>query len=209
MYNNKFFKIDGNDRIIKLIREAEGFGTIVLKHSGEYMASSVPMLVNDSCTFLEGHLANMNPITHRMDNEDVIVIFILSDHYISADWYREEIPVPTWNYLEVQAWGRMHILHDETDIMRIVDSLTELNEKSIDGKWSADWKMKQYSSMLKQITAFRIEITKIEGKAKLSQNHKIENIENVISNLRKVRTHKAAEFADIMEKHIQDLNRKH
>ncbi len=204
MYNNKFFKIDGNDRIVKLIRMANGFGTIVLKNSGEYMASSVPMLVNDSCTSLEGHLSSLNPMANRMDNEDVIVIFILSDHYISADWYGEEIPVPTWNYLEVQVLGRIHILHDETDIMRIVDSLTDIHEKSIDGKWSADWRMKEYSLMLKQITAFRIEVTKVEGKAKLSQNHKIENIENVISNLRKVKTHKAAEFADIMDRHIHE-----
>ena len=204
VYNNKFFKIDGNDRIVKLIRMANGFGTIVLKNSGEYMASSVPMFVNDSCTFLEGHLSSLNPMANRMDNEDVIVIFILSDHYISADWYGEEIPVPTWNYLEVQALGRIHILHDETDIIRIVDSLTDIHEKSIDGKWSADWRMKEYSSMLKQITAFRIEITKIEGKAKLSQNHKIENIENVISNLKKVKTHKAAEFVDIMDRHIHE-----
>ena len=204
MYNNKFFRINEKENLVKLIRETGGFGTIVLKGSNGFMATSVPMLVDDSGTFLEGHIASANPMVTHMDNEEVIVVFIEADHYISANWYGESIPVPTWNYIEVQVLGKLHVIHGETELIRILDNLSDIQEKNIRGNWKTDWNVKQYEAMLREITGFRIDISHIEGKMKLSQNHKKENIEYVVSSLRKVGTNKAMEFADIMEKSISE-----
>lgn len=113
---------------------------------------------------LIGHLAGQNPqLLHSA--REVLAIFQGSHAYISPP---QTDQVPTWNYAAVHVYGRLSLLADE-EIASVLDVLTATYEGP-EG-WSTDqMPVASYQQMQKAITAFDIQITRLEGKNKMSQN---------------------------------------
>jgi len=95
--------------------------------------------------------------------------------YISPNWYPSKHEfhrqVPTWNYDVVHVHGRMVVQDTEKFVRGVVGRLTRKHE-AIEAK---PWKMGDSTpefidGMLKAIVGIEISITRMEGKAKLSQN---------------------------------------
>src|SRR5699024_4712844 len=100
-----------------------------------------------------------------------------ADAYISPNWYpskhERHRQVPTWNYQVVHAHGRIHIRDDERFVRGAVARLTRAHEARTEA--ATPWKMtdspKAYiDQMLTLIVGIEIEITRLVGKSKLSQN---------------------------------------
>jgi transcriptional regulator len=60
-----------------------------------------------------------------------------------------------------------------------------------------------FEGMRKGIVAFRIKITKMEAKAKLSQNHPVERQELIIKNLENRSNQDNIQVASLMRKNLQ------
>ena len=116
---------------------------------------------------------------HRLldDGAPVLAIFRGQDAYVSPNLYptkpENHRHVPTWNYQVVHIAGHISIQHDDKSKRAIVGRLTRDHEARMNG--DAAWRMadapRDYiDGMLAAIVAFRIEITGIAAKAKLSQN---------------------------------------
>lgn len=127
---------------------------------------------------LLAHVARSNPVWKELhDGAEVLVIFRAADAYISPNWYpsKHELhrQVPTWNYQAVHVHGKAHVRDDERFVRGVVARLTRNNEGNTGS--ARPWKMTDSSpdyidQMLAAIVGIEIDITKIVGKWKLSQN---------------------------------------
>lgn len=150
---------------------------IVAQTAQGLVANHIPVMAQGE-TALIGHIA-LNNDMHRLleDGAPVLAIFRGQDAYVSPNLYptkpENHRHVPTWNYQVVHIAGRISFQHDDKSKRAIVGRLTRDHEARMNGE--AAWRMadapRDYiDGMLAAIVAFRIEITGIAAKAKLSQN---------------------------------------
>jgi transcriptional regulator len=138
---------------------------------------------------LIGHVAKGNRHWRDFDgNADSLAIFTAVDGYISPSWYATKREngkvVPTWNYQAVHATGRLEIIEDLAGIMEIVTGLTERFETPRPKPWAVTDAPADYmAAQLKGIVGVVMHITRLEGKAKLSQNKSLDDIHGVITGL--------------------------
>ncbi|GMQ52823.1 FMN-binding negative transcriptional regulator [Halopseudomonas aestusnigri] len=127
---------------------------------------------------LQAHLARANPLVEQIvDGMSVMVVFQGPQAYISPNWYPSKHEthqqVPTWNYQVVHAHGRIHLRDDERFVRGIVARLTREHETR--AQELPPWRMTDSSPdyiarMLAAIVGIEIEIERLVGKFKLSQN---------------------------------------
>jgi transcriptional regulator len=125
---------------------------------------------------LRAHVARQNDVWETVANgADVLVVFRAEDAYISPNWYPSKHEfhkqVPTWNYRVVHAHGRITVHDDERYVRGLVARLTRHHEASQPVPWKIGDAPQDYiDTMLKAIVGIEIEITRLVGKFKLSQN---------------------------------------
>ena len=79
--------------------------------------------------------------------------------------------MPTWNYVAVHATGVFRAVEDWSGLEESVGRLTDQHEASQPEPWRPDLGTDYLYQMLKRIVAFEIEMTSLQGKWKLNQNH--------------------------------------
>lgn len=132
---------------------------------------------------LHCHVARNNPVWQDIDNGDeVMVIFRAGDAYISPQWFPSKHEthkqVPSWNYIVAHAYGRVTIRDEERYVRGAVARLTRIHEASQPVPWKMTDGPKDYiDAMLKAIVGIEIEITRLIGKTKLSQNKEARDVE--------------------------------
>ena len=140
---------------------------------------------------LHCHVARNNPLWQDLGNGDeVLVVFRAGDAYISPQWYpsKQEFhkQVPSWNYIVVHAHGRVTIRDDERYVRGVVARLTRTHEASQPVPWKMSDAPRDYIDlMLKAIVGIEIEVTRLVGKAKLSQNKEERDRTNAARELEK------------------------
>ena len=187
--------------LYKLI-EQNSFGVLVSQVDGQPFATHLPFLLQRTTGphgTLIGHLARANPQWQQAGGQTALAIFSGPHAYISPTWYEAEQVVPTWNYTAVHAYGRIHIIEDESALLEIVRHFVQVYEKSMPQPWSFDPSTTFAERMLAQIVGFRLEIEKIEGKWKLNQNHPAERRRKVVRALRQRGDENALAVADLMQ----------
>ena len=151
--------------------DAHGFGLLV-SGDGEPFASHLPLLLDREAGprgSLVGHMARANPQWRHAEGREVLAVFSGPHAYVSPTWYEAENVVPTWNYVAVHASGTFRAVEgDET--VRIVRAAVEKYEATMPASWRFDAGSPFSRRLLEGVVAFRIEITRLEGKWKLGQN---------------------------------------
>ncbi len=80
--------------------------------------------------------------------------------------------MPTWNYVAVHTYGGIKLIDDPEPQLDILRSTVSFFEQNLPERWRIDLTSGLVPRLLSSIIGFRIEITRIEGKWKLSQNHR-------------------------------------
>jgi transcriptional regulator len=202
MYIPKHFEINDEDFIYDFI-EKYSFATLFSQHNGEPYATHLPLILNKSESALYGHFARPNEQWKDVENQQVLVVFQGPHCYISPSWYETTKAVPTWNYVSIHLYGKVEIVEDGKIIL---DTLNELVNKyeSPDSPYNLnDVEPSFIEGMSKGIVAFKIIITKIEAKAKLSQNHPVERQELIIKHLEGTSNQDHIQIASLMKKNLQ------
>jgi transcriptional regulator len=202
MYIPKYFKIDDQEMIYDLI-EKYSFATLFSQHNGEPYATHLPLVLDRTEKALYGHFARPNEQWKDAENQLVLAVFQGPHCYISPSWYETATAVPTWNYVSIHLYGKLEIVEDPKVIF---DSLNDMVIKYEEPDSSYDLKdveSKYIDGLTKGIVAFKIPITKIEAKAKLSQNHPVERQELVIKQLEKTSVHDNLQVAALMKGNLQ------
>jgi transcriptional regulator len=163
--------------------EAHSFGLLISTHRGEPFATHLPFLLERQAGAqgsLVGHMARANPHWHDLDGQEVLAVFSGPHAYISPSWYESENVVPTWNYLAVHAYGTVRLVEDPDALARILTATVGNYERSMPKPWSIDTRTDYFQKHVRAVVGFRIEISRLEGKWKLNQNHPQERREKVI-----------------------------
>ena len=175
MYLPLDFQVTDPSAIAQMV-EASPLATLVSHGAGGLRADHIPLIMAKDR--LIGHIARANDLHDTLaDGAAVMAVFRASDAYISANWYPSKAEthevVPTWNYEVAHVHGAITFSHDDAVKRGVVGQLTKMMERRTNG--DAGWKMGDapepfLREKLSQIVAFEITITRIEAKAKLSQN---------------------------------------
>lgn len=173
MYSPKHYAVTDRSKMLDFIK-SNGFG-ILFSHTGsEPMASHLPFILDESRGepgIILGHMAKANDQWRYADGQQVLVVFHGPHSYVSPTWYQEKDTVPTWNYVAVHASGVFKAVEDRAGLEDIVGRITDYYEASQPQPWQADFNTEYADQMMKRIVAFEIEITRLQGKWKLNQNH--------------------------------------
>lgn len=161
------------------------FATLVTQNGTGMVASHLPLLFDADAArlgMLTGHMARANP-QWRDVRGDVMVLFTGPHVYISPAWYEADDTVPTWNYTAVHAYGTFQVFEDRETLLEILHKTVATYESPRPQPWAFDENAPHVDKMIRGIVGFRVEINRLEGKWKLSQNHPEERRRRVISAL--------------------------
>src|SRR5262249_44497157 len=136
------------------------------------------------------------------------MIFQGAEGYITPNWYPSKAEhqkvVPTWNYAVVHAYGRPEAMQDADWLRRHVADLTAQQERSELEPWAlTDAPERFIEVMLRGIVGFRLAITRLEGKWKMSQNREMKDRAGVVRGLRKRAAGDDLETAEIVARHVK------
>jgi transcriptional regulator len=172
---------------------AHPLGILVTVGAGGLTANALPFLL-DSARGANGtllaHCARANPQWHDHDpSVGPLVIFQGPQAYITPSWYPEKSlhgkVVPTWNYISVHVYGALTVRDDPAWLRWQIGALTEKMEKRRAAPWSIDDAPRSFiDALIQNIVGLEIEILRIEGKWKLSQNRSKADQAGVAAGLR-------------------------
>ena len=174
MYVPEVYSEQDRARLEALI-EGHGFALLVTSDAaGRPTASHLPFLYDanrGAHGTLLGHMARANPQWQQFgDGSEALVIFWGPHAYVSPSWYESQPSVPTWNYATVHAYGRPRLVEDGEAVRAMLHRLVETNEAGFETPWRMDLPEDYEARMVGSIVVFEIEIARLEGKFKLSQN---------------------------------------
>jgi transcriptional regulator len=125
-------------------------------------------------------MARANPHWRELAGQTALAVFTGPHAYISPTWYEAENVVPTWNYVAVHANGPVELVEDRDALLDILERSVAVYEAAMPSPWVLDTAGPFVGRLLGQIVGFRLDIERLEGKWKMSQNHPIVRREKVI-----------------------------
>jgi len=195
MYLPEHFEEAREEDLVQTIA-AYPLGALVVNGPQGLDANHMPFLTDQDGagkSRLLAHIARANPLWKEVqDGQDALVIFRAGDAYISPNWYPSKHEfhrlVPTWNYRVVHVHGRLFIRDDERFVRGVVARLTKTHEAQAGSP--RPWKMTDSApefidDMLTKIVGIEIEVVRMVGKWKLSQNREERDRTNAAQELQK------------------------
>nr|WP_300149468.1 FMN-binding negative transcriptional regulator [Propionicimonas sp.] len=185
MYIPAHFAMTG-EQIAAVLASAPA-GDLVTSGPDGLVATYVPMLHEADGSphgRLIGHLALVNDQWRAAAEAPAEALFILHGpgDYVDAEWLsRPGSPtVPTWNYVTVHVWGELVVHRDREWLLDAVRRLSAAHgDASVDALDTA-----AVDKLLRAIVGVELRITRLDGKAKMSQNKTPEVVSQVIAGLR-------------------------
>ncbi|MGN6482422.1 FMN-binding negative transcriptional regulator [Luteibacter sp.] len=188
MYVPALFAETDAATLFALLRE-HPLGALVTYTAGGLDANHLPFLVDEgrgAKGTLVAHVARANPLWQDVAaGDEVLVVFRGANGYVSPNWYPSKHEthrhVPTWNYEAVHVHGRIRIIDDETYVRGVVARLTREHESRLPEPWRmGDAPADYLAEELAHIVGIEVEITRLEGKRKLSQNRTPADFEGAV-----------------------------
>ena len=201
LYVPSHFRVDDRDRLVDFIAR-NAFGTLVSSAAGGLDVSHIPFVPDvgaDGSLRLLGHVARANGHWKSLEGAtDVVAIFRGAHAYVSPTWYEHLPAVPTWNYAVVHAHGKVRLL-DEEALRGLLGRLTSTYEEGNPNPWRMEEQPADFiAKLLPLIVGFAIDVDRLEGKFKLSQNRPGADAARVIDALE---AQGAKEVAGLMREH--------
>lgn len=191
MYLPAHFAESQPEEMHRIIRE-HPLGALVTNTEAGLDANHLPFMLDASRGphgTLSAHLARANAAwTEVADGASVLVIFRGAQGYVSPNWYASKHEthrhVPTWNYEVVHVHGRLRIHDDPRTVAGVVARLTRQHEAGQAHPWRmSDAPADYLVEKIAQIVGIEVEITRLEGKRKLSQNRERRDVESAVQAL--------------------------
>ncbi|WP_199829512.1 FMN-binding negative transcriptional regulator [Streptomyces sp. MMG1121] len=137
---------------------------------------------------LIGHMARGNGHWREPVQGEAMVIVHGPQAYVSPTWYATKAEhhrvVPTWNYVLAHVYGQLVVHDDPAWITAQMRRLTDRHEAGTCEPWSVDQAPAKFlDGQLRAVVGVELVISRIEAKAKLSQNQPQRNVEGVIAGL--------------------------
>ncbi len=201
MYKFPYFTEKDTDKVIAFMQEnafavVSGFGELYP------IATQIPLDVElkDGRIYLHGHIMKKTDHYKAFENNNNVLVLFTGPHcYVSASWYNNPAAASTWNYMTVQAKGKI-IFTDDSGTYEALKYVTNKYE-GLETAAAFNNMPKEYIlPLLKAIIGFTIEVQSFDNTFKLSQNKKPEEQINIITELKKRGDEQSFKIAEEMEK---------
>jgi len=212
MYTPAHFKIEDAAEVHALMR-AHPFAILVTHGADGLTATHLPTVLKvDGASPLgriECHLARPNPQWKTFAaGTEALMIFHGVEAYIRPGWYPSKAEhgkaVPTWNYAAVHAYGPLRVMNDKAWLLAHVGELSDQQEAPYAAPWStADAPQSYLEVMARGIVGLTLEIARLEGKMKMSQNRDARDRNGVVEGLGDRAEAGDAETAALVEKFMR------
>jgi transcriptional regulator len=192
MYTPRAFELNDLDAQRDII-QTHPLGTLIASGPDGLRATHVPFILDGNGMpglRLHAHIARNNTEFAELESGSAVLVIFQGPHaYISPSWYPSKVTshgkaVPTWNYVSAHVHGTLQQVDDPAWLLRHLEAQTLKHEGHRAHPWSmADAPFDYIDSMIRQVVGLEIVITKIEAKAKLSQNRPVVDQQGVIEAL--------------------------
>lgn len=178
MYQPPHFREERLEAQHRLI-QTHPLGLLVTAGARGLIANPIPFFLAPSASergTLQAHLARANPQLEELVAEtECLIVFQGPQDYVTPSWYETKREtgkvVPTWNYATVHAWGKPRLIESAAWLARHLDALTRHKEGERSAPWDvADAPPSYIAAQMKGIVGLEIDIERLEGKVKVSQN---------------------------------------
>ena len=176
---------------VRALLAGHGAADLVTNTSQGLLATMLPFVHDPDAGehgALLGHVARNNPQWREEPIGEALVIVRGPDAYVSPSWYASKAEhgrvVPTWNYVTAHVYGSLVWRDDPAWVEALVRRLTEQHEGALPHPWAVDDAPPAYvAGQLRAIVGVELRITRIEAKAKLSQNRPAADVDGVVAGL--------------------------
>ena len=195
MYIPAHFAVD--DAAVRELLAKHGAADLITLTDDGLLATMLPFAYEPSAGehgTLYGHVARNNDQWRKPARGESLAIVRGPDAYVSPSWYAAKAEhgrvVPTWNYVTAHVYGQLVVHDDPRWVEDVVRRLTAKHETarlaspSQPPAWSVDDAPRPFiEGQLRAIVGLELQITRIEAKAKLSQNRPVGDIAGIVDGL--------------------------
>ncbi len=179
MYIPKHFEVTEQAPLWELMRQFN-FGLLITAPDGIPYATSIPFTPLEEQQKLTAHVARANPQWQQLEAaKEVLVVFQAEHALISSRWYDSAPNVPTWNYATVHAYATPRLLNPSETRAQLEALMTKHGHTKDMKELPEDF----ISRMQNGVVGFELNLIRLEGKFKLSQNKTLHDQQNVIAKL--------------------------
>jgi transcriptional regulator len=186
MYVPQHFAVPATQ--VEQLLSGHGAGDLVTATPGGLLATMLPFVFDPSVGehgALLGHLARNNDQWRTPATGEAMVILHGPDAYVSPSWYASKAEhgrvVPTWNYVTAHVYGSLVVHDDPAWVEDLVVRLTRKHEAGRAEQWQVtDAPAPFVAGQLRAVVGVELLITRVEAKAKLSQNRPAADIDGVV-----------------------------
>lgn len=160
------------------------FATLITASNNTPRATHLPFVIeveNDNIT-LHSHMAKDNPQWNDFANGSCLVVFSNPNAYISPSLYEKNDNVPTWNYVAVHALGKAEIAETEAEKIALLERMIQTYEPEYFEQWKTVSEHYKFN-LFPDLVAFKIHVSQLECKEKLSQNRSKKEREHIAQSL--------------------------
>ena len=175
MYLPKHFD-ETRPAVLLALARAYPLATLVYQGADGLLANPIPLMPDDTLSVLRGHVARGNPLWREIGaGLPALAIFHGPQGYVSPALYPSKAingqVVPTWNYAVLHVHGQLRAIDDAQWVRALVDGLTAVHEAERARPWQLDDAPPAYAErMLAAVVGIELQIERVVGKFKLSQN---------------------------------------
>jgi transcriptional regulator len=201
MYNPPSFREDSRE-VLHAFIHTHSFATLVTHAGGAPTATHLPLFFEPDAGeqgTLVGHMARANLQWRDLaGGQEALAMFQGPHAYVSPSWYITHPSVPTWNYTAVHAYGRAELVEEPQELRAILAATVTTYEGGRAEPWRFELPDDYVNALVRQIVGFRIAVTRLEGKFKLSQNRPLADRQGVVEALRAQGDGESRAVADLM-----------
>ena len=181
-------RIEDGHQISSLVAQARTAQFVTVGADGVPAATLLPIIWSDDVVI--AHMAKANRQWRDITpHSPCRLICSGPDAYISPSWYASKAEhgrvVPTWNYAAVHLTGTVTVHQDRERLRDIVSRLTDMHERHRAQPWRVtDAPDRFIEGQLGGIVGLEVTVTRVEAKAKYSQNRSEQDRRGVVAGLR-------------------------
>ena len=165
--------------------------TLIAEGAGEVEINLLPLLLMKAGSLgrLKGHVSKSHHLFSKGHSiKTVTAIFQSPNAYISPRWYingqRSGRNAPSWNYMAVQAQGRIRFIDDALWMREHLDALTHSQEALREEAWSPTQADPEFlGAVAVRLIGFEVDIENLSGKRFLSQQRTAADRDSLIQHL--------------------------
>jgi len=168
------------------------------------VASHYPVMLDDDADdiVLLSHVGRPDERLHRLGEHEMLVMIYGPQGYVSPGWYDVSPAVPTWNFAVAHLYGTPELLSDEENLA-VLGRMVDFFERPLPEPFplAGTLENEEYARRIVGGTVgFRMRVTRVEAKEKMSQDKPQAVVDRVLEHLRAPGPYRNPALADRMER---------